>query len=141
MRLRCFVVLNLQLNIMSNLTIEGKLIQILPLQEGNSTRGAWKKQDFILETTEQYPKKVCISCWGEKVDELQKFQPNETLSIAINVESREYNSKWYTDIKAWKMDRAGNNSAAPTNNTPTQNASDDIVGMSFSNDDEGDLPF
>ena len=127
---------------MNNLTIEGKLVQILPLQEGNSTRGAWKKQDFIMETTEQYPKKVCISCWGEKVDELQKFQPNETLSVGINIESREYNSKWYTDIKAWKMDRASNTTSANTNtNTPIQKDSDDIVGMSFSSDDEGDLPF
>ena len=127
---------------MNNLSIEGKLVQILPLQEGNSTRGAWKKQDFIMETTEQYPKKVCISCWGEKVDELQKFQPNETLSVAINIESREYNSKWYTDIKAWKMDRASNTTSANTNtNTPIQKDSDDIVGMSFSSDDEGDLPF
>ena len=135
MRLRCFVVLNLQLNIMSNLTIEGKLVQILPLQEGNSTRGAWKKQDFILETTEQYPKKVCISCWGEKVDELQKFQPNETLSIAINVESREYNGRWYTEVKAWKMESASQ--GAPAGDTPPPPPADFIMP-----EEDGDaLPF
>lgn len=125
---------------MNNLIIEGKLVQILPLQEGNSTRGSWKKQDFILETTEQYPKKVCISCWGEKADELQKFQPNEALSVSINVESREYNSKWYTDIKAWKLEKAGSGAPVAAQTSAPQ-ANDDIVGMSFSSDEEGDLPF
>ena len=125
---------------MNNLTIEGKLVQILPLQEGNSTRGAWKKQDFIMETTEQYPKKVCISCWGEKVDELQKFQPNETLSVAINIESREYNSRWYTDVKAWRIEKGSAAAAAPS--APTSPAaSDDITGVNFSDDGGDDLPF
>ena len=88
------------------------------------------------------PQKGLYQLLGRKVDELQKFQPNETLSVAINIESREYNSKWYTDIKAWKMDRASNTTSANTNtNTPIQKDSDDIVGMSFSSDDEGDLPF
>ena len=81
---------------MNNLTIEGKIVQILPLQEGNSTRGTWKKQDFILETTEQYPKKVCISCWGEKVDELQKFQHNETLNNLSK--NGPFQNQSYTDV-------------------------------------------
>jgi hypothetical protein len=126
---------------MSNLTIEGKLVEILALQEGTSTRGAWKKQDFILETLDQYPKKVCISGWNEKADEIMQFKPNEMLSVSINVESREYNSKWYTDVKAWKIDRMGNSAAAPANTNSAPAAADDITGVSFSSDDEGDLPF
>ena len=62
---------------MDSIVIEGRLIQVLTAQEGQSTRGAWKKQDFVIETSEQYPKKVCISCWNEKTDELYKFQLNE----------------------------------------------------------------
>jgi len=127
---------------MDNLIIEGKLIQVLPAQEGVSTRGAWKKQDFIMETTEQYPKKICVSCWNEKADELTKFQPNDSLKVSINLESREYNSKWYTDIKAWKIEPLGTQSAAPSaaaNSTPASN--DDITGMSFSSEEGDDLPF
>lgn len=125
---------------MENIVLEGKMVQVLPLQEGVSTRGAWKKQDFVIETTEQYPKKVCISCWNEKADELANFQPNDLMKVAINIESREYNSKWYTDIKAWKIEggtsSSNSNTAAPTQAT----SKEDVVGMSFTDEDD-ELPF
>lgn len=131
---------------MENIILEGKLVQVLEPQEGVSTRGAWKKQDFIMETTEQYPKKICVSCWNEKADELKSFQPNDTIKVAVNIESREYNSRWYTDIKAWRFETAA--SSAPSNNAetnatppPPNSKPDDIVGMSFSSDDDDDLPF
>lgn len=124
---------------MDNLVIEGKLVQVLAIQEGVSTRGAWKKQDFIIETAEQYPKKICISCWNEKADELRNFQPNDGMKVAVNIESREYNSKWYTDIKAWRIDALGASQPAAT--PTTSSSSDDITGVSFSNDDSDDLPF
>ncbi len=125
---------------MENIVLEGKMVQVLPLQEGVSTRGAWKKQDFVIETTEQYPKKVCISCWNEKADELANYQPNDLMKVAINIESREYNSKWYTDVKAWKIEggtaSSSNSSPAPAEST----SKEDVVGMSFSDEDD-DLPF
>ena len=48
--------------------LTAKLIQILPLQTGSGKNGEWKKQDIIVETSEQYPKKVCISIWGDKIN-------------------------------------------------------------------------
>ena len=129
---------------MENIILEGKLVQVMAPQEGVSTRGAWKKQDFVIETTEQYPKKICISCWNEKADDLKNYQPNDLLKIAVNIESREYNSKWYTDIKAWKIDAvSATDSAGATANsggtTPVKEG-DDILGVSFS-EEEDDLPF
>jgi hypothetical protein len=122
---------------MESIVIEGRLIQILTAQEGQSTRGAWKKQDFVIETSEQYPKKVCISCWNEKTDELSKFQLNDNLKVSVNIESREYNSKWYTDVKAWRIDQL--NDSAPVSNN--NEANDDVSGVSFTSDDNDDLPF
>tara|TARA_B100001059_G_scaffold156486_1_gene156014 strand:- start:20263 stop:20631 length:369 start_codon:yes stop_codon:yes gene_type:complete len=122
---------------MDNIVIEGRLIQVLTAQEGQSTRGAWKKQDFVIETSEQYPKKVCISCWNEKTDELSKFQLNDNLKVSVNIESREYNSKWYTDVKAWRIDQL-NDSAPVSNNSK---ANDDVSGVSFTSDENDDLPF
>ena len=129
---------------MENIILEGKLVQVMAAQEGVSTRGAWKKQDFVIETTEQYPKKICISCWNEKADDLKNYQPNDLLKIAVNIESREYNSKWYTDIKAWKIDAltASSSEGATANSgsaTPVKDG-DDILGVSFS-DEEDELPF
>ena len=123
---------------MDNIILEGRLVQVLEAQEGQSTRGAWKKQDFVIETAEQYPKKVCICCWNEKTDEIAKFQLNENVRVSVNIESREYNSRWYTDIKAWrieKMDQQDQPVSSPSN------AGDDISGVSFTNDESDDLHF
>lgn len=94
--------------------ITGKIVQILPEETGEGRNGTWKKQSFILETQDQYPKKVCITVWGDKVS-LQNFSENEVITASINIESREYNSRWYTDVKAWKLAKedAGSSNSAP----------------------------
>jgi hypothetical protein len=95
--------------------LTGKIIQLLPEQSGQSARGPWRKQEYILETDGQYPKKVCFMAWGDKIDEF-KIKEGEELTVSINIESREYNGRWYTDVKAWKIQRASasENQAAPS---------------------------
>ena len=86
--------------------LEGKIIQINPLQSGEGRNGTWKKQEFIVETKSQYPKKVCVTVWGDKIDQFGLKQ-NEDVTLSIELESREYNSRWYTDVRAWKVERSG----------------------------------
>ena len=86
--------------------LEGKIIQINPLQTGEGKNGTWKKQDFIVETNAQYPKKICISAWGDKIDQFS-LKENENVKVSIDIESREYNQRWYTDVRAWKVEKAG----------------------------------
>jgi len=83
--------------------ITAKLIQVLPLQTGSGKNGEWKKQDVIVETSGQYPKKICVSIWGDKIKESQ-LQVGNMLKIEFDVESREFNGRWYTDVKAWKIE-------------------------------------
>lgn len=83
--------------------IKGKIKQKLDPITGESSNGAWKKQEFIIETDGDYPKSICIIVWGDKID-LEKFAVNDTVTVSINIESREYNGRWYTDVKAWKID-------------------------------------
>jgi hypothetical protein len=83
--------------------IKGKVIQVLAVQSGEGQR-AWRKQDFIIETPSQYPKKVCISLWGDKIEEAN-LQIGEEIIASIDIESREYNGRWYTNVKAWKIDK------------------------------------
>lgn len=59
-----------------------------------------------METDGQYPKKICISIWGDKIEE-KKLIPGNRLKIDFDVESREYNGRWYTDVKAWRVDVEG----------------------------------
>lgn len=91
----------------------GKIIQMLGVQTGQGKNGTWKKQEFILETNDTYPKKICIAVWGDKID-MSQFRIGDPVQVSFDVESREYNSRWYTDVKAWKVVAAGNaGSGAP----------------------------
>lgn len=86
--------------------ISGKIIELLPVKSGQSSNGEWRKQEYILETETQYPKKVCFMAWGDKIDQFN-IKQGEPLTISIDLESREYNGRWYTDVKAWKVSRDG----------------------------------
>ena len=86
--------------------INGKIIERLPEKSGESANGTWRKQEYILETNNQYPKKVCIMAWGDKIDQFA-IKLGENLVVSVDLESREYNGRWYTDVKAWKVARDG----------------------------------
>lgn len=86
--------------------INGKIIEILPEKSGASANGTWRKQEYVLETDGQYPKKICFMAWGEKIDQFE-IKQDESLIVSIDLESREYSGRWYTDVKAWKVSRSG----------------------------------
>ncbi|PZR29635.1 MAG: hypothetical protein DI535_02440 [Citrobacter freundii] len=115
--------------------LTAKLVQLLPLQTGSGKNGEWKKQDIIVETGGQYPKKVCISIWGDKIN-TGVLQVGKTLNISFDVESREYNGRWYTDVKAWKIEAAPAGGGA----APAGQNDDDVHNTTFSSSDD-DLPF
>lgn len=119
-----------------SLELSGKVVKLMPVQRGESQRGPWQKQELIIETVEQYPKQVAITCWGDKVDEVQSLQAGTQIKVGINIESREYNERWYTDVRAWKIDveqggGSGLNAAMDPPEAP-------IINM---DETEGDLPF
>ena len=126
-----------------SLEVTGKVIKILPAQSGVSQRGEWKKQEFVIETIEQYPKKICISAWAERVDDIQNLEPGTQLKVAVNIESREYNERWYTDVRAWKIEllSAGTDISHSPDSFDTQSVNQESpVNSDASNGDE-DLPF
>lgn len=84
--------------------IQGKVVRLGNLTEGTSARGAWRKQELIIETVEQFPKQVCLVCWGDRVAEAQNFTPGQVIKAQISIESREFNGKWYTDVKPFRFD-------------------------------------
>ena len=113
--------------------LTAKLIQLLPLQTGTGKNGQWKKQDVIVETDATYPKKICVSIWGDKIDTSQ-LQLGNQLKIDFDVESREFNGRWYTDVKAWKIEALGTAASSSTEKTIGN------TGPENSNNDD-DLPF
>ncbi|MEE4177837.1 MAG: DUF3127 domain-containing protein [Bacteroides sp.] len=84
--------------------ITGKVVEILTEQSGQGRNGIWRRQEFILEVPGQYPRKVCIALWGDKIDQVA-LKTGEEVTASIDIESREYNGKWFTSVKAWKVDK------------------------------------
>jgi hypothetical protein len=125
--------------------IQGKLLMLLPLQTGTSAKGDWKKQDAIIETLEQFPKKVSISFWGDKADELKIVKEGAIIKVSVNIESREYNGKWYTDVRAWKIEAgdATNPTSSQANNSSTidRQHAEEPADLSPSDGAVDDLPF
>ena len=84
--------------------IDGKVVHILDEQNGEGRRGPWRKQDFVVEIPGEYPKPVCCTMWGDNIDKFA-LQVGDDVSVSIDIKSREYNGRWYTDVTAWKLDK------------------------------------
>lgn len=124
-----------------DLKISGKVTDILETQSGESKNGPWKKRDFILETGGEYPKKVCITQWGDQID-TNNVQKGDSITVSIDIQSREYNGRWYTDVKAWKIEFEEGHSN-PTPSTPRESSKPLPPSIVFSEIDDSDdgLPF
>ena len=137
------------------LELIGKLVKTMPEVTGQSQKGPWSKQDFILETTDgQYAKTVCVTAWGDKAADLKKYAPGDMLKVSLNLESREYNDRWYTEARAWRIEVGEEGMSAPAasapRSAPTQNraatapASNGPATTPFNmtfEDETNDLPF
>ncbi|MBO8453126.1 MAG: DUF3127 domain-containing protein [Bacteroidetes bacterium] len=132
-----------------SLEIEGKIIRKLNVQTGVSQRGNWSKQEFIIEYQEgSYPSQACFNVWGEdKVKDLERFQIGDSVKVSFNVSSREYNGRWYTDLRAWRIDAAGSQpvsapqTAAPAQETGNAQAAAAATAVPADDSKDDDLPF
>lgn len=94
--------------------ITGKIIVKLPLQSGTAkaTGNPWTKQEYVLETIESYPKKVHFDFFGEKANQFP-LEVGQVIKLSFDIESREYNGRWYTSIRGWKSEDASATAPAP----------------------------
>ncbi len=128
---------------MAALEIEGRIASKLGVQSGTSARGPWAKQEFIVEYQDgNFPTNACFNVWGEdKVKDLEKFQVGDQVRISFTISSREFNGRWYTDLRAWRIAPAGNQApaapSAPADPAAPAPSIEDMPGE-FAGDD---LPF
>ncbi|MCC8088444.1 MAG: DUF3127 domain-containing protein [Rikenellaceae bacterium] len=118
--------------------IQGTVFRVLPLVKGTSARGEWMKQEIVVELQTEFNRKVCISFWGDKVQEVAKMREGDNVNISVNIESREYNGRWFTEVRAWKINVQNQEASAPHADLPPLNVSDFEGGASSEVDD---LPF
>ena len=100
--------------------ITAKVTEILPEQTGQGRNGTWVKVSFVVETQEQYPRKICFDAWGDRVDYVKKLNAGDLVKVDFDIESREYNGRWYTNVKAWRIEKqeAGQEGGAPAPENP-----------------------
>ena len=133
--------------------IVGKIIQVLPLQEGvGKTGNPWEVQSYVLETQEQYPRKVCFEIFGEDRIKNNTCNVDDVVTVSFDIESREYNGRWYTSIRAWRVQQGNvlaQNATAPAVPATTQPAApmaapataNTATFDSVAQDETEDLPF
>ncbi|WP_113926048.1 DUF3127 domain-containing protein [Cognataquiflexum aquatile] len=116
--------------------IIGKVVQIMPEASGSSAKGTWRKREYIVEQPGQYPKKVCVVIWGDSIDQFA-LKVGDEVTASVDIESREYNGRWYTDVKVWKVEKGG---AQKPKEAATAKSIPDVTTFS---DERGDdvLPF
>lgn len=87
--------------------IAGKIIAVLPTRSGTSARGTqWSSQTAVIETHEQYPKRVAFDVLGDKITEFN-LQVGEEVTVSFDINARQYQDRWFNSIKAWNITRPG----------------------------------
>ena len=93
--------------------VVGKIIQVLPIQEGVGRNGnPWKVQPYVLETLDQYPRKVHFEVFGEDRIRMNPCAIDQLVTVSFDIESREFNGRWYTSIRAWRIQQGDTTQAA-----------------------------
>lgn len=121
--------------------IKGKIILALPEVTGTSKAGnPWKKKEYVLETQESFPRKVHFDFFGEKADQYN-LTVGEVITLSFDIESREYNGKWFTSIRGWKAEKES--AAAPVATAPADFGGAPIppAPQNFGGNETDDLPF
>lgn len=132
-------------------TVKGKLEKILDEVTGTSTRGEWKKREFVITTQdEQYARTICFTLFNDKVSLIEGFQPGTELEIAFNLESREYQGRYFHNVNAWRIQPAMAAAPGAPHGTVPQFDPNAYAAPATSNDnanagsadaDDDDLPF
>ena len=114
----------------------GTVVKVLPKMTGQGAKGSWQKQQFVIETEGQYPKKIAFDLWGDKVDKCPK--EGDMVTVGYNAESREYNEICNTYLKAWKVVVE---KKTPLTNEQKENVKELNGKLDLTTDDSEKLPF
>lgn len=125
--------------------ITGTVLEIHEIQTGQGKKEPWHKQECIIEIPGKYPKKVAILYWGAMVDSLTEI--GQEVTVNVNPESREYNGRWYTELRVWKTLKLGQSANLPPQGSRISQEAEGNRAYEMpksnpaSQDDGSDLPF
>lgn len=116
----------------------GKIIAVLPVKSGTSKTGnAWMVQEYVAESNEMYPKKMCFDIFGE--DKIKQFdiKMGEELTISFDIDAREWQGRWFNSVRAWRVERVAAGAPGEPLPPPAPTEMPDFLQGS----DTDDLPF
>lgn len=124
--------------------LAGKVIAVLEPRGGVSKNGnEWKVQEYVIETHDQYPRRMCFDVFG--ADKIQQFniQVGEELNVFFDIDAREWQGRWFNSIRAWKVERVGAAQQMPPMDAPfsPMNAAPAAPVDFAASDEKDDLPF
>ncbi len=119
---------------------KGLVYKVLPVVKGQGARGEWTKQEVVFEMPDEFNRKLCVGFWGDKAQDAALLKPGEMVEVSINLESREYNGRWYTEARAWKLTRAAAEPAPAAAPAPDV-APFPTAEPAYSSLPEDDMPF
>ena len=131
--------------------LQGRVIVVMEPREGTSARGPWKSQQYVIETHDQYPKKMAFDIFGaDRIDQFA-IKAGEEIIVSFDVDAHEYQGRWFNNIRAWNIQRvdaaAVQAAGSPASATPTQGTQAPAGGSqapfppTASGSDADDLPF
>lgn len=114
--------------------LEGTVYAILPAVNGTSAKGNWTRQDMVIEfKSGDFNRKLSLTFWGDKTSQIANLSVGEKVKAHFDLESREFNGKWFTTAQAWRVDR--NINVQQTQSAPN------IEEIGSSSDYEDEIPF
>lgn len=108
------------------LSITGEVLRVFPLQSGTGSKGPWSKQDILLQTTGQFPKKIIFTGLNKTVERIGKVKIGENVKVSFSLESREYNDKWYTQAVIWRIEAGEVKKEQPKAEAEKEESEDDL---------------
>lgn len=124
---------------------EGIVYKILPVTRGTSSRGEWQRQDVVFEVPSEFSRKICVTFFNKESD-VAKLREGAAYTVSVNVESREYNGRWFTEARAWRITRKAAQQPQPqapvADGLPPMDAfASDEPAATSSSAEVDDLPF
>lgn len=120
--------------------VSGRIIAVMQMKTGTSQKGTWASQEYVLETHDSYPQKVCFEVFGTEKIQQFNIQMNDEVDIMYNFDAREFKGRWYNTIRVWsvfKRSEGGQSQVAAQSSSDAPKASEQKVN----GDDVPDLPF
>lgn len=123
--------------------LAGKVIAILEARSGVSktTGNPWKMQDYVIETHEQFPRRMVFNVFGEDKINAFNIQMGEELNVSFDINAREFQGRWFNDIRAWRIDRVQPDAAGQAPAPIAVPAAEPVPPSFAATDTADDLPF